>query len=1001
MRIKPNTPGILFLVLFFGCCTSGHTQYWQQHVDYSIYATLTPSERLIHGFQRIIYTNNSPDTLSEIYLHLYPNGFKSGSIMDKEAKAASIKLINSSDETGYLKFQLLLTATPPPFYQEIKVKAEYNEDSTVAKLTLEPKLLPAKKIELSVKFEMKIRRFNTRYDKSGYQGQMFEISLWYPKVCVYDQNGWDNSPLHYLGEFYGEFGTYNVTIDVPDSFIVAGTGTVISGDPGWKEVAFDSTLAKEKQQQKHISQLRRVVTFHADNVHDFVWTASTDYIYEEGKWNDLNIHILYQKSSLTQWNKQALQASKQAVAWLEKNIGAFPYPDLTVAQGLTDGGMEYPMMAVLGYYDFVLVFHEIAHSYFYAALGNNEHKNGWLDEGLVTYLADLYRSEKFGKQVKEVRPVFRLTNLDDQFKPYHNFSDVQLNSLYYYLYSGFDQPLNGECHKLNNLYLYSYHVYVKPTKFFAILDYLMGRENFIKILQTYYQEWKFKHVDLSSLQSACEKISGDKLDCFFYDWINSTPKIDYALSQITNQRQNDKIWKTELTIKKLGNSVLPVEIQAITTKYDTITKIWDGHGEQKTLTFLSEAKTAYVRLDPRDIILDQNRFNNGTPQFKLFLYPDFPSMYYLPRDAYSLFFWPRVWYNKIDGAKVGIKLFGSYLNHYYVTRNYCWYNLKSQQVDYHFAYSMPWDEVNKNLWRHIILKKMEGRFSLNFNLNYNIVQSFAQPPTHNFRVGFFHCHLFDESYFYRPLKIDHENYKVAEWEAGNINKIYFTYILDNSVKNPHFKAETNFQFASRSLNSDFDYAKLSAKLEYDKISTSGKIRWQLRGFWGIISPANHLPVQDRFGVAGTNPIEKFDYYYLSSPGSIPNWLNYHLPGDGNLRGYLNEIDHSYHFLSSRKLLTANLDITIRRLHLLVPAFLTDVMAGIDLKIFGDGGWISLYQTTDKLLFDAGIGLAINKIIFGKLRKIRLEFPLWLSQPNFNNFVQQQSNWSFRWLMSCQ
>jgi hypothetical protein len=542
---------------------------------------------------------------------------------------------------------------------------------------------------------------------------------------------------------------------------------------------------------------------------------------------------------------------------------------------------------------------------------------------------------------------------------------------------------------------------VKPTKFFSILDYLVGREIFFNILKDYYQTWKFKHVDLKSLQSVCEKIYGKNLDWFFEQWINGTPKVDYACSQIKSQRQHDSLWQTEVTIKKIGDGIVPVETEAITEKNDTITKVWDGNEDQVTLSFFSREKINKVRLDPRDIILDQNRFNNGTPQFKLFLYPDFPSMYYLPRDTYSLFLWPRIWYNEVDGLKLGIKLFGSYLNRYYVTRNYLWYNLKSEQFDYNFGYSMPWDEIDRSLWRHIYFRRIEGRFSLNVNLNYQAVQSFAQPPTHSFRFGFSHFHLFDEAYDYRLLRINHRNYKITEWQTGDINKIYFTFNLDNSVKNPRFNGDVSLYSASRYWNSDFDYTKFAAKLDYDKITSTGKIRWQVRSFLGLIRPANQVPVQDRLSVAGANAIQRFDYYYLRSPGSYPVWLNYHLPGDGNLRGYINEIDNGHGFLSSDGLLTANIDVSFRRLHLLFPDFLQNALAGVDFKIFFDGGRVSLYQAKDQFLFDAGIGLLVNKMILGKLRKVRFEFPLWVSQPNLNNFAHHESNWQFRWLMSFQ
>jgi hypothetical protein len=976
--------------------------YWQQHVAYSIDAELDVINHRINGFQKIVYTNNSPDTLSEINFFLYPNAFKKGSIMDREAKAASIKLISSPEETGYLKVQFIKTAKVPPPHNEIKFKLTYNEDSTLVKLIFNSKLPPGDKLELSLKFVTKIRKFNSQYDKSGYKGQLYEISQWYPKVCVYDKNGWDETPHHFLGEFYGEFASYDVTMDVPDSFIVAATGELSAGNPGWENAEVDSIINTEIKKSIFQKQSkRRVVSFHAENVHDFVWTTSPDYVYEKGNWGDILIHILYQKSFFKQWNKKALNAARQAIEWLENNIGKFPYPQITIGQGLTDGGMEYPMMTVLGYYDFLLTFHEIAHMYFYGAVANNEHKEGWLDEGLVTFLAEIYKNEKYGKSVSVAKSPSKIKNPFNQFKSNPDYSKVQLNSLYYYFYSGFENPLATECYQLKNPYLYGYNIYIKPTKFFAILDYIVGREKFINILKSYYQKWKFKHVDLSAFQNVVEDVFGEKLDWFFLPWITGTPRIDYACSNIKSYKQKTGVWKTDVVFKRLGDGVLPVEAEALTTKNDRITKMWDGRESQTTMTFLTESKIKRICLDPRDIILDQNRFNNGTPQFKLFLYPEFPSMYYMPRDSYSVFLWPQVWYNKINGAKLGLKIFGSYLNRYAVMRNYLWYNLESHNFDFNLGYSFPWEKINKNLWRHFYIKKIEGRISINANLNYNVAKSFAQPPTQNFRIGFSHFHLFDEKFDYRFNQVGNNIFKVKEWDPGNINKLYIAYFLDSSVKIPHHMLTLDFQLSAKTLNSDFDYTRLSLQYDYETIKHTGKIRFKFRSFFGYSSPSNKIPVQDRFGIAEANPIKRFNYYYLRSPGSYPTWINYHLPGDGNLRGYLNQFYKNISYLSSDKLVTTNTDLTFRKLHQFFPKSIRKIFAGIDFNIFFDSGLISVYETKEQFLFDAGFGLIINKMILGKLRKVRIEFPIWLNQPNLTGTGKSEPNMKFRWLLSFQ
>ncbi|OQX95743.1 hypothetical protein B6I21_03870, partial [candidate division KSB1 bacterium 4572_119] len=686
-KLRQNIFLIIYLVSFWGLEKVTGADYWQQHVDYEISVELDHTNRKLSGHEKLTYYNHSPDTLSEIYFHLYPNAFKKGSVMDREARAASINLINSPDETGWMRVNCVFLKKMSPAEQPVEYRAEYNSDSTLLKLQILPHLLPGEILEICANFSVKIRRFNVQYDKSGYKGNFYEISQWYPKPCVYDKNGWDASPYHYLGEFYGEFGNFGVTIIVPDSFVVAGTGEVLFGDPGWSSSTSESHIDSGLDVSNRIEEkgYTRTIKFFAEDVHDFVWTASPDLKFETGNAGDVKIHVLYEEKSANNWKNQALNAAIEAVNWLERNIGKFPYPQITVCQGLTDGGMEYPMMTVLGYYEFSLVFHEICHMYFYGALANNEHKDGWLDEGLVTYLTDLNKQDKYGVYDPSYKTSMPIKLLQNQFKPYFKLSTVKLNSLYNYFYSGFEKPMATESHLLNDSYHYGYNVYTKPTQFFQILNYLLGEEKFFEMLRIYYERWQFKHVDMACLKTICAEVSEENLDDFFNQWINGIPKVDYACLGTVSTKTPTNQYMTQVHVKNLGNTVLPFETELITAANDTIIERRNGIKDQATIEFLTDSKVDKICLDPRDILLDQNRFNNGTPKVKVLYYPEFTSMYYLPRDEYALFLWQRIWYNEIDGAKVGINILGSYLNRYYVMRNYLWYNFKSNSFDYNFS----------------------------------------------------------------------------------------------------------------------------------------------------------------------------------------------------------------------------------------------------------------------------------------------------------------------------
>ena len=998
---------LIFLVFFYNTCPG--EEYWQQFVHYQINANLDPDNHLIKGFETLIYQNNSPNTLTELYLHLYPNAFQQNSTMATEARASDNYIIRTPDHIGWIKIDSL-SVTKTHSNQTIDV-ATYIDD-TILKIELSHHLFPGEQLSISMKFVTKVRKFNPAGGKGGYDKNLYEVSQWYPKICVYDQNGWNPIQYHWLGEFYGEFGTFDVTLNVPDSFIVAATGEVVSGDPGWKSVEIDSNgnFVQLSNFTAHISNhnenspsSRRIVTFHAENVHDFVWTASPEYLYQASIWRDTPIHILFRKSSKKQWHNITLKHAKCALTWLSDLIGDYPYPQLTICEGVLPGGMEYPMVTILGYTDLTLIVHEIAHNYFYGAVANNEHDEGWLDEGLVTYTSEFLVAENEPNQNTRTTPSIRIKNkfIKKQFGLYE-INDIKLNSLYNYFYSGFEKPIATKCHELKNRYLYSYNVYLKPTKFFAMLDYLVDRATFRKILQTYYENWKFKHVDGEKFKMVCEQVSGTDLDWFFDQWIKKITRIDYAGTDFITQKQENGDWKTDITIKRLGDGIMPVETEIVTQSGDTIRKRWQGIEQETTISFLTRSKVKNFQIDPDDIILDQNRLNNGIPRVRKFYYPDFVSMYYLPRDAYSLFWWPQAWYNDRDGLKTGIKFHGGYLNRYYIIRSNLWYGFKSNQIDFDFGYSMPWETVDKNLWRHLNVLRMEGRAEVNLSLNYISYKKFANYQSHQFGVAFLHQHVYDNRYTIRSINSGGKTTEFQTWDKGNVNKFHLSFQTDCFDWLPRGKFEFKSQFSNKAWGSDFDFIKLSLTNQFTFDSVRRNWRVNIRNFIGYFNQEkDQLPIQEMFWIAEGSPSQQLKYFYLRSIGSLPAWMSYHYPGDGNLRGYLNKLIQGDSPLTANKLISANIDFVHRKFHNILPKKFREFISGIGFTLFFDAGRVWNEDINTKYLFDAGFGLRFHKMILGKQRTLRLDFPLWLSHPELDQFSHSEPQWKFRWVVSFQ
>src|SRR5690242_11301731 len=265
--------------------TSGDTVgYWQQNVHYQIVATLDEAQTKLRADGVLTYTNNSPDTLREMYVHQYLNAFRPGSkwsAVDEHENRERFQNLQDPDY-GYERF------TTPPVVDGTPVFVEYPgaPDSTVARFKLPAPLAPHDSVRVVFEWDA---RPSTVTRRQGRRGRTWDFAQWYPKVAVYDRKGWEPNPLVPAGELYGEYGTYDVTMVVPQDQIVVATGVPISGDPGWERVkqGGDLRLASTAYDSAPVPNVDvpagfRAVTFRAENVHHFAWSTSPDYRYEGG-----------------------------------------------------------------------------------------------------------------------------------------------------------------------------------------------------------------------------------------------------------------------------------------------------------------------------------------------------------------------------------------------------------------------------------------------------------------------------------------------------------------------------------------------------------------------------------------------------------------------------------------------------------------------------------------------------------------------------------------------
>ncbi len=357
-------------------------QYWQQEANYTIKASLDAKNHLLAGAETIVYKNNSPDTLRAFHLHLYPNAFR-----DKTSPLIRDYL------QGTWRF---LVGLPKSMRGWLDVKdlkldgaaVQFAVDGTILTATFPKPLLPGATATFEIAFEEKIMPLLGR---SGYSGEQYNMAQWYPKMAVYDQNGW-HPDQYRMGEFYGEFGAFDVSITLPGKYVVAATGTLVSGDPGWKRTARRHGGASADSAK---AEVEKTVQFRAENVHDFAWCASPNFVVQDTLYNGYRIMSFFNPWNRA-WADTTLARGLRAMQWLERNAGPYPYPQVSIVDCPMRGGMEYPMLAMNGSADEGLILHELAHNYFYGALANDERAEAWLDEGFANYAVFWNVEERFG-----------------------------------------------------------------------------------------------------------------------------------------------------------------------------------------------------------------------------------------------------------------------------------------------------------------------------------------------------------------------------------------------------------------------------------------------------------------------------------------------------------------------------------------------------------------------------------------------------------------------------
>ncbi|MEY2921445.1 MAG: hypothetical protein RL108_54 [Bacteroidota bacterium] len=541
----------IILFLLFGITTSGlfaqSSSYWQQHVDYKMDVSMDVKTYQYKGKQELIYTNNSPDTLRRVFYHLYNNAFQPGSEMDKrlqsikdpdgrmvtktkvgdkEIKESRIAKLQPN-EMGYLHISN---------FKQDGVTAVAKEVETILEVSLAQPILPGKSTTFTLDFEGQVPVQIRRSGRNNKEGVELSMAQWYPKMAEFDFEGWHADP-YIAREFHGVWGNFDVKITIDKNYLLGSSGYLQNGN----EVGFNY---QDKDVMVTVPKKQKTLTWHfiAPNVHDFTWAADKNYLHDVVQTTfGTTLHFIYKNNPkiIENW-KQAQPKTVQLMGYYNAIVGKYPYKQYSIIQG-GDGGMEYAMCTLIlgeGTLDGLVgvIAHEMGHSWFQHILASNESKHPWMDEGFTSFIEDLGLNELAA--TKSANP------FSGAIKSYINLAN-----------SGKEHPLSTHGDRYDENRSYSIASYSKGEVFLVQLQYLIGKENLMKTLRRYYDEFKFKHPTPNDIKRTAERVSGANIDWYLTDWTKTLNTIDYGIKEVSENESSTKI-----SLERIGRMPMPIDL---------------------------------------------------------------------------------------------------------------------------------------------------------------------------------------------------------------------------------------------------------------------------------------------------------------------------------------------------------------------------------------------------------------------------------------------------------
>ncbi|MBN8696440.1 MAG: M1 family metallopeptidase [Bacteroidetes bacterium] len=998
--------------------------YWQQDVHYKINARIDDKTDIIDGDMELTYWNNSPDELPFVYFHLFSNA------QTQDSYLADLYRNNKLyPKFGKYQQQGLGTNVSKVTVNGTELKME--QDNTILKVYLPTPLKSGEKISFQINFKTyfdngSIRNRMKMFNAFGYKH--YDVVHWYPRLSVYDKKqGWDTDQ-HMDHEFYGDYGTFDVSFTFPNYYILDATGTLLNKEevlPVDLREKLDIKNFKSKPWNEKPSVIiepngtTKTWLFHAENVHDFALTADPTYRIGEAEWNGIKCIALVQEPHAAHWQNAADYTAK-IIKTNSESFGMYGYNKMVVADA--QDGMEYPMVTLCGGYDpdyRDLFVHEISHNWFFGMVGSNETYRAALDEGFTQFVTAWTYQKIDGKQ--RIRYKNKSKYVERFTEPDYIINSEVYNGYMREAARGVETNINVHSDMYNGAIRHGggySQVYMKTATMLYNLQYVLGDSLFLAAMQNYFNQYKFAHPYIEDFRTSFIQFTHVDLNWFFDEWIESTKTIDYAVKSVKKGKQKGEY---KITFKRKGMQ-MPIDFTVI-GKNDSLyhyhipntwfvkqTKAtvlprwigWDKVKPEYTATVNIPSGVADVIIDSSTRLADVNMLDNNK---KFPVKYRFDSKIYNPSDwtRYELFARPDIWYNGYDGIKAGLNLNGNYMNYKHIFDATVWFNTGIGQ---NYLDSTAAKDLYDNISFRVLYRTSTDKFMKGSSFNFSAkaldgLNAYTIGVDRKDIKGKNRVYMFFKSMYRKGLNDITYLLMPNEWAPNKLNNT-LNVGIEHSYSYRRGTGNINLGLRSSAIMSDYDYQTIN--LNVINRTKLGRFVFSTRVVAQYGTGTNWANESSLF-LAGANPEEMMDNKFTRSQGffdpvwtTMGNTTNYFHHGGGlNLRGYAGYLapqkqnDGTLAFTykgQSGAAVNAELEfdglIRIKRQNWLTKTF------RLNTYLFADAGYINYNAASDKTLkiadlrADAGVGAVLTIKKFGVLQTvdpltIRFDVPFFLNR----------------------